>query len=207
MKLLIVTAVAAEADAVRRGLSADHDVAAVGVGPAAAAAGTARLLAQATTPYRGVINAGVAGGLAGRVGIGDTIVATEALSAELGVALPDRFQPLDELGFGSNVVTCDPALTDGVPGHRGVVLTLATITGTPEIAATLATRYPTALAEAMEGFGVATAAAQAGLPFAEIRTVSNAVGDRDVAGWDWDAGFGALSTAMAALPTIGSIKE
>lgn len=198
MKLLIVTAVDAEADAVRRGLSGDHDVAVIGVGPAAAAAGTARLLAT-QGPYDGVINAGVAGGLAGRVDIGDTVIATESVSAELGVALPDRFQPLDELGFGSNTVTCDPSLTARVPGTRGVVLTLATITGTPSLAAALAQRYPRALAEAMEGFGVATAARQARLPFAEIRTVSNRVGDRDVAGWDWDAGFHALATAAKAL--------
>lgn len=200
MKLLIVTAVSAEADAVRRGLSGDHDVVAVGVGPAAAAAGTARILAG-NGHYDGVVNAGVAGGLAGRVGIGDTVVATESISAELGVALHDRFQPLDELGFGGNSVACDPALAARVAGARGVILTLATITGTPELAASLAERYPGALAEAMEGFGVATAARQAGLPFVEIRTVSNSVGDRDVAGWDWDAGFDALAVAAEALST------
>lgn len=199
MKLLIVTAVAAEADAVRRGLSADHDIAVVGVGPASAAAGTARLLADGKR-YDGVINAGVAGGLDSRVTIGDTVIGTAALSAELGVALPDRFQPLDELGFGTNTIACDPALTTGVTGRHGVILTLATITGTPQLATSLAGRYPDALAEAMEGFGVATAARDAGLPFAEIRTVSNAVGDRDVSGWDWTAGFTALAAAAAALP-------
>ena len=31
----------------------------------------------------------------------------------------------------------------------------------------------------MEGFGVATAAALAGVPFAELRTISNAIGPRD----------------------------
>ncbi|WP_211354772.1 futalosine hydrolase [Stackebrandtia albiflava] len=203
MRLLIVTAVSAEADAVRRGLAPGHEVVSVGVGPAAAAAGTARAIATAAAEgvrYAGVVNAGVAGGLAGRVRIGDTIVATESVSAELGVALADRFQPLDELGFGTNTIGCDPALTRDVAGHRGAVLTLATITGTAELAGSLAARYPAALAEAMEGFGVATAARQAALPFAEIRTVSNAVGDRDVAGWDWDAGFAALAAAAATLP-------
>jgi futalosine hydrolase len=64
-RLLIVTAVAAEADAVRAGLTtSDIVVEPVGVGPAAAAAGTARLLA--TGRYRAVISAGIAGGLPGR---------------------------------------------------------------------------------------------------------------------------------------------
>ncbi len=54
--LLVVTAVEAEADAVRAGLDGRSTVAAVGVGPAAAAAGTARLLALAEAggrPYHG----------------------------------------------------------------------------------------------------------------------------------------------------------
>ncbi|MGH8879412.1 MAG: futalosine hydrolase, partial [Stackebrandtia sp.] len=63
----------------------------------------------------------------------------------------------------------------------------------------LAAAYPNALAEAMEGFGVATAAAEARLPFVELRTISNEVGDRDVAGWDWQAGFAALTKAVGEL--------
>lgn len=204
MKLLIVTAVDQERDAVVRGLNgADHDVVAVGVGPAAAAAGTARLLALAQTTgnrYDGVINAGVAGAFTGRADIGDVVVATDCVSAELGVALADRFQPLDELGFGSATAVCTAGLTAGVTGRRGQILTLATITGTFERAAELARTYPKAIGEAMEGFGVATAASAAKLPFAEIRTVSNTVGDRDVAGWNWRAGFDALSTAASQLP-------
>ncbi|GAB3964652.1 hypothetical protein GCM10027615_07780 [Plantactinospora veratri] len=54
--ILVVTAVAAEAEAVRAGLAGDTvTVAPVGVGPAAAAAGTARLIALAEAagrPYR-----------------------------------------------------------------------------------------------------------------------------------------------------------
>src|SRR5690606_11848495 len=74
MKLLIVTAVDAERDAVLRGIgAASHDVHTVGVGPAAAAATTARLLALAEccgTRYDGVVNAGIAGSLEGRAAIG-----------------------------------------------------------------------------------------------------------------------------------------
>ncbi|WP_415648635.1 futalosine hydrolase [Stackebrandtia soli] len=198
MKLLIVTAVDAERDAVLKGLSvADVDVLSVGVGPARAAAGTARLLA--TREYDAVINAGVAGALAGRAATGDIVLATASVSAELGVVDESGFTPLGALGFGSNRFDADPTLTAGVDGHRGEILTLATITGTAARADELATAYPDAIAEAMEGFGVATAADDAGIPFGEIRAISNAVGDRDVAGWDWEGGFAGLTLAAAAL--------
>ncbi|HZE40951.1 MAG TPA: futalosine hydrolase [Stackebrandtia sp.] len=203
MKLLIVTAVDEERDAVLKGLSGSaHDAYTVGVGPSAAAAGTARLLARAEAAgirYDGVVNAGIAGGLDGRVGAGDVVVAAAAVSPELGMVDESGFTPLGELGFGSNVAVCALRLAAKVTGTRGDVLTVATITGTRDEAARLAKSYPDAVAEAMEGFGVGTAAAQAGLPFVEVRSISNAVGDRDVAGWDWTGGFAALTKAMEEL--------
>jgi futalosine hydrolase len=90
-------------------------------------------------------------------------------------------------------------LTVAVEGVRGEILTLASITGSDGQAANLAHRYPDAVGEAMEGFGVATAAQQAGLPFAEIRTVSNFVGDRDVEQWDWGSALKSLTSAIREL--------
>lgn len=203
MKLLIVTAVDAERDAVLRGLSGTvHDVYTVGVGPAAAAAGTARLLALAEAAgigYDGVVSAGIAGGFAGRAAVGEIVVATASVSAELGVRTEAGFTPLGELGFGSEVAECALRLAAGVTGSRGEILTLSTITGSAERVAELTAAHPAALAEAMEGFGVATAAARARLPFIEIRAVSNAVGDRDRSGWDWQGAFEALTKAMGEL--------
>lgn len=203
MKLLIVTAVDAERDAVLRGLSGSvHDVYTVGVGPTAAAAATARLLASAEAAgdrYDGVVSAGIAGGLAERVNVGDVVVATASVAAELGVRTADGFTSLGKLGYGSAVAECAVRLTREVTGTRGEVLTLATITGTPDRAAELAAEHPDAVAEAMEGFGVATAAAGARLPFAEIRAISNAVADRDTGNWGWEAAFGALTKAMGEL--------
>ncbi|MGH8791877.1 MAG: futalosine hydrolase, partial [Stackebrandtia sp.] len=129
----------------------------------------------------------------------ETVVAVRSVSPELGVAHDGGFKPLGELGFGSNVADCDARLTERVEARRGDVLTLSTITGHAALAERLAGDYPEALAEAMEGFGAATAAAQAGLPFAEIRAISNVVGDRDVASWDWQAGFAALTRAAKSL--------
>lgn len=201
MRILVVCAVVEEAQAVEAGRSLRHelDVLVAGVGPAAAAAATARAIAengQMGRAYDVVVNAGICGAFQGRARIGDVLIATDSVAAELGVALPWRFQPIDELGFGTNRIGCNTVLTVAVEGVRGEILTLSSITGSDGLAANLAHRYPDAIGEAMEGFGVATAAQQAGIPFAEIRTVSNFVGDRDVEHWDWGTALKALTAAM-----------
>ena len=197
MKLLIATAVAAERDAVRAGVTApDIDVVAVGVGPAAAAAGTARLLARQR--YDAVISAGIAGGIPGRAGIGDVVIATRSVAADLGAESPDGFLPMSQLGFGDEVIT--PDLTLRHPAAvTGAVLTLSTVTGTQQTAEVLAQRYPDAVAEAMEGFGVATAARGAGVRFGELRAVSNLIGPRDKSAWRVAHALDALTAAIATV--------
>jgi futalosine hydrolase len=193
--ILVVTAVEAERDAVRRGLPEQStvDVVAVGVGPAAAAAGTAWHLARAGGVYTVTVCAGIAGGLVGRTRIGEVVVATRSVAADLGADGPEGFIPLDELGFGpTSLPTTDVPLI----GVRGAILTVSTVTGSG--AAALAARYPDAVAEGMEGFGVARAALLAGVPFAEVRAISNVVGPRDRSAWR-------IGDALDALAKIGPV--
>jgi futalosine hydrolase len=208
MNLLVVTAVEAEAKAVRAG--ADHDlvmVEPVGVGPAAAAAGTARLLALAEAagrPFRAILSAGIAGGFAGRAGIGATVIGVRSIAADLGAESADGFLPIERLGFGSSVRAADNGLVERLTAAlphavTGDVLTLATVTGTAGTAARLADAHPAAVAEAMEGFGVACAAAAAGVPFVELRTVSNVIGPRDRSAWRLADAFAALTAAAKSL--------
>lgn len=209
--LLVATAVAAERDAVLAGFPPDRrqvTVATVGVGPAAAAAGTARLLALAEAagkPYRAVISAGVAGGFAGRgAPVGATVLAARSEQADLGAESPDGFQPLDQLGLGEVAVIADETLLGqlraGLPqAVVGTVLTVATVTGTAARARALAGAQPEAVAEAMEGYGVGCAAATAGAGFAELRTISNLVGPRDRQAWRIGDALAALTAAAAAL--------
>lgn len=186
---------------------ADVVVATIGVGSAEAAAATARLLAFAEAagrPYAAVISAGIGGGLPGRAVIGDTVVATRSIAADLGADSPDGYLPIEELGFGNSVTDADTALVallrEVLPtALTGDVLTVNTVTGTADRAADLTSRHPSARAEAMEGYGVAVAARAAGVPFAELRTISNPVGPRDRASWNLPAAFTALTAAFTAL--------
>jgi futalosine hydrolase len=187
-------------------------VAAVGVGPAAAAAGTARLLALAEAagrPYRAVVSAGIAGGFTGRAGIGAVVIATASVQADLGADSPAGFQPLAALGLGPHAAEVDPelraVLRRELPGAvTGQVLTVATVTGTGTRAAALAAHHPEAVAEAMEGYGVGCAAAGARVPFAELRTVSNLVGPRDRSKWRLDEALRDLSVAAPALAALAA---
>ncbi|MFE9424476.1 futalosine hydrolase [Kitasatospora sp. NPDC006697] len=202
-RLLVVVAVAAEAEAVLAAAPAGRlAVVTAGVGPAAAAAATA--FALAAEPHPLVISAGIAGGFAPLAPVGATVVADRMVAADLGAQTPEGFLDVAELGFGT-VVHTPPAATAALLARAtgavlGPVLTVSTVTGSAERAAELTRRHPGAVAEAMEGFGVAEAAARHGVPVLELRTVSNPVGPRDRAAWRIGEALAALGRAFAALP-------
>jgi futalosine hydrolase len=249
LRVLVVTAVAAEANSVAGGLvgcaarssrplPSGHtvtshlltgqsrarltgpaapavDVMAAGVGPAAAAVGAATALATAPYPYDLVVIAGIGGGFAPRAPLGSLVVSDSIVAADLGADTPDGYLPVEELGFGRSVHTPPAALTarvtdavrgSGVPCLLAPVLTVSTVTGTAARAAELAARHPRAGAEAMEGFGVAEAAAAYGVPAVEIRAVSNTVGPRDRAAWRIGEALDALRAAFEPLST-GFFRE
>jgi len=204
--VLVVTAVDAERDMVLSGLALppdDASVVAVGVGPAAAAAGTARALAAAT--YDAVICAGIAGGFAGRTTIGGVAIATACVAADLGAESPDGFLSLDELGFGTARCPVDPVLVDRLRAAlpdavTGEIVSVSTVTGTVRGTEALLVRHPYAVAEAMEGFGAGTATALwPPVAFAELRTISNLVGPRDRGSWRIPAALTSLRDAFSTL--------
>ncbi|MFD7090202.1 futalosine hydrolase [Streptomyces sp. NPDC056652] len=245
MRVLVVTAVAAEADSVAAGLDrfagagvreltggyemTTHaqftprpgsvripvvEVLAGGAGPAAAAVATATALAASPydPPYDLVISAGIGGGFAPHAPLGSLVVADTIIAADLGADTPDGYLPVEELGFGRSVHAPPAALTarlskvlDADPRVRSVlapVLTVTTATGTAARTAELTARHPRAAAEAMEGFGVAEAAAAHSVPCAEIRAISNTVGPRDRASWRIGEALDALRYAFTLLTPV-----
>ncbi|MCX4823933.1 futalosine hydrolase [Streptomyces sp. NBC_01142] len=226
MRVLVVTAVAAEADSVAAGLTGpapdarrlpggyalsrhspslvEVDVLAGGVGPAAAAASAATALAL--DAYDLVVSAGIGGGFAPHAPLGSLVVADAIVAADLGAETPDGYLPVDELGFGRSVHRPPAELSARIAKSLGAVyapvLTVSTVTGTAARAAELSARHPRAAAEAMEGFGVAEAAAAHCVPVLEIRAVSNAVGPRDRAAWRIGEALGSLRYAFQLLVPV-----
>nr|WP_277611479.1 futalosine hydrolase [Streptomyces scabichelini] len=214
MRILVATAVPAERDAVARAFTAathrtTYDVLAVGVGSAAAAASTATALTTAAltgNPYGLVVSAGIGGGFQPEAPLGSLVLSDEITVVDLGAETPDGFVPVTELGFGAVSHRPPESLVRevaAVTGARtGTVLTVNTVTGSAERAAELRRRHPRALAEAMEGFGVAEAAAAHTVPVLELRAVSNPVGPRDRAAWRIGDALAALTEAFGKLAPV-----
>jgi futalosine hydrolase len=228
--ILVVCAVEFERDAVvhNLGLASSIDVAALngvsletaartlhvfhsGAGPVPAAITTTKLLAFGPE-YELVVNAGIAGGFRGRANIGDIVLADQVIAADQGVVTDEGFSPLRTIGLAGN-----GGYAIGNIEHRarlasgpyrllaGDIVTLSCMTGTDARAAELAARYPRAVAEAMEGYGVIEATRRdyertgRDIPFAEIRAISNIIGRRDTSTWNIPVAVGALANAMSTL--------
>jgi futalosine hydrolase len=226
VRVLVVTAVPAERDAVTRAFgdgsgggpgtrahrvpgaelhrAGPFDVLAGGAGPAAAAAATAFGLASG--PYGLVVSAGIGGGFAPAAPVGSLVVASGIVAADLGAETPGGFVPVTGLGFGRDRFTPPPARVRAVAAATGAlaaeILTVSTVTGTADRAAALIAAHPGAAAEAMEGFGVAEAADRVGTPALEIRAVSNAVGPRDRDAWRIGDALAALTEAFGKLAPV-----
>ncbi|MFE3633881.1 futalosine hydrolase [Streptomyces sp. NPDC059168] len=225
-RVLVATAVPAERDAVAGAFPGEavavrlpgaglvrvrggHDLLAAGVGPALAAASTATALTAAALtgrPYDLVISAGIGGGFPPEAPLGSLVVADAITVADLGARTADGFLPVTELGFGTVTHRPPESLVRGISratgAHTGTILTVSTVTGTAARAAELRTRHPHALAEGMEGFGVAEAAAAHGVPVLEIRAVSNPVGPRDRAAWRIGEALTALTEGFGKLTPV-----
>lgn len=204
-EFLLVTAVDAEREAVQR-RSESLSVIATGAGPASAATGAAWMLAS--EPYELVVSLGIGGGFAPQAPVGSVVVSTRTVPADLGAGSPDGFLPISELGFAPQVDDPDEEWTRqivvalkeaGLNVVTGAVLSVSTVTGTAERTAELVARHPDAAAEGMEGYGVATAATMANVPFVEIRTVSNVVGPRDRDAWRIDQALDLLAVVGEVL--------
>jgi futalosine hydrolase len=228
-RLVVVCAVDAEADAVVAGLATpirvslsgvparrcEHDgvtvdVVTAAVGPAAAAAVTAAALAGGD--HHGAISMGIAGAFVDAgAGVCDLVVADRIVYADLGVQTDEGFLPIDSLGFGDATHSSEPpptvvgelaarARAAGITTCIGPVLTLTTFTGTDARALELRDRHG-AVAEAMEGAGLATACALTGAVALELRTMSNLVGSRDRNAWDLPGSLLALTAVAQACLT------
>ena len=144
--------------------------------------------------------------------IGSVVLADRSVLADQGLAEPGRFVPTAEMGFGafsdqSDAIAADAALlnalapaVDPAVDSIGPIATVSTCSGTDDLASAIAARTA-ALAEAMEGAAVGLAAQRAGLPFAEVRVISNTTGDRANQVWDLDGALAVLAKVFGPAQT------
>lgn len=213
MRLLIITAVDAEASAI--GGHDDVLVVAGGIGRTNAACATTEAIVR-QGPFELVISAGIAGALPGSgLALGDVVVASECAYVEEGLVTPEGFGDMRALrfplgDFEGNRVPVDAALREsmrsaiGAACRAGPIATVATCSGA-DGAAVEVVRRTGALAEAMEGAAVVHAARRLGVRGIEIRAISNTTGNRSSQRWDVPLALSALGAAVgAAIATVRS---
>ena len=207
MRLLIVTSVPAEAEAI--GLHDGVEIIVSGIGRTNAAAATTEAMICGG-PIDAVMGAGVAGVLPGEdLHVRATVVATSCVYVEEGLIAPTGFADMGAMGFSlgdfeGNAVPVDARLLALLaPRFRtGPIATVATCSGTDAAAREVVARTR-AVAESMEGAAVVHAARRLGVPAGELRAISNTTGDRHRQHWDLPAALRALGdavgTALAAI--------
>ncbi len=172
---------------------ADHplDVLTTGVGMVATAVWTSRQLL--TSRYDFALNLGVCGSFRRDIAVGTVVHVVRDRLSELGAEDGARFLTIQEMGLlggdefpfrGGELVNGAPppcATLAAVPAVRGI--TVNTVHGEEQSIAAAAERFG-ADVESMEGAAFMYACLVAGVPFAQLRAVSNIVERRNRAAWD-----------------------
>jgi len=184
--------------------------------------------AQALTAFlethspQAVLQVGVGGAyrLSG-LGVGDLAVAASETYADAGVATPDGWRPLDLIGIPVlrtgeediyNVIPVDTSLAtkaasaleemDGLKVQSGPFATVQQCSGVADLGDVVAERFK-AICENMEGAAAAHLAALYGVPFLEVRAISNLVENRDLSKWDLPGAASRVqSAALTLLPRL-----
>lgn len=154
----------------------DHPGLVCGVGPVEAAAATARALAL--DPPATVVHVGIAGGHG--ITPGGVIVGSESVYCDIAAEIPviDRISPDAQL-----LEVVRAALPDALTLPIGTSAAVGGVASGVRV-------------EAMEGFGVLRACAQAGVPAIEIRAVSNEITEADRGRWRIGRALEALAEAI-----------
>lgn len=184
-----------------------HDLylAHLGVAKVNTAAGLALAL-HTIAPGR-VVQFGIGGAFVGSgLGLEQVALATQETHLDTGVQLEDGWHDMATLGFPLvrehfNVFPTDPALTQTLAALTHATPcafgTSETVTGSFAHAEVLYGRFGVAV-ESMEGAAAAQVCTALGIPFAELRSVSNVVGERDKSRWALRGAVQAVNQAVLA---------
>lgn len=178
------------------------------------AAGAVGLLARVSTD-RVVVSAGLGGALPGQaLSIGDTVIASESVYGDEGVETPEGFETLDQIGFPlgpfpNGRIMGDPTALEAIRplcDHVGPVATVSTCSGTDARAEAIARRTG-AIAEGMEGAAIGHVCARLGIPFVEVRVISNTTGNRASQQWDLRGSLSKLGAVTARIVGALTVRD
>ena len=195
-----------------------------GFGPVAAAARTSQLIAADRPEH--VLLVGIAGAIGNCLTVGTAWSFDEVVCYGVGVGTGDAFTVAGELGWhqwaGEDDSLKPPATAESD------LLPLATCPAKPEVRqqnpplqlltccagsncqndVELRSRcFPKAIAEDMEGYGVALACSLANVPLTIVRGISNVAGDRDKSRWQVERALDAAADLAVRLIADSSLPS
>jgi futalosine hydrolase len=221
--VILVAAAPSELSAILIGLDADPSPPALwqiarprsdihllhcGVTKSNAAGALARTLSGPELPSA-VINLGIAGSLPGTtppLPPGTALAASASVFADEGLTSDIGYQSIAQMGFplnqaGTASYAADAVLLDALRSHVdavGPIACVSTCSGTDALAREVAHRTG-AVAECMEGAALALICARIGVPFCEVRTISNFTGARAAQAWDIPKALARLTNVVRAV--------
>src|SRR5215472_1821797 len=195
--VLVLAATALESKLLQ---SSDAKVVVTGIGAVNTAHALTQHLAKNGTPSL-VVQTGVAGAyVPADVAVGSVLLADTEIYGDLGVLTPHGWCPMEEIGIplleaslshparfnyfplDARLVERAEAAAGELVERTGKFLTVSQVTGVRAVGDVLYKRFG-ALCESMEGAAAAHICAMHGVPFLEVRGVSNLVEDRDRGKW------------------------
>jgi futalosine hydrolase len=182
-RILLVAATEGEIAGLRPDLKPHVDVLVTGVGMVATAARCARALAL--TPYALALNAGICGTFDRTIALGTVVHVVRDQIAELGAEDADAFVTIEEIQLPAEwtFVNSAPPAIDALRALPAVnAITVNTVHGNERSIATVIDRFRPEV-ESMEGAAFMSACLLSGVPFAQVRAVSNVVERRNRGAW------------------------
>jgi futalosine hydrolase len=183
-----------------------------GIGPINAAYALGRLIGERGGRFVGVLNIGIAGAFSfDEHQRGDPVIVDREIWPEFGLWTEEGLDPrglgLPHGSAGGGTIWNDLPLhpTENARAmglqlpegwKRATSITVAGVSGSLHRAESLRLAH-SASVENMEGFAMGWACSMAGLPFLELRVISNVVGDRT--SWDLKGALGSLGCSVKQL--------
>ena len=156
--------------------------------------------------YDLVIQAGIAGSFDQSMPLGEVLLVRQDNFADVGISEKDHFHTIFEKGFAdgnsfpftNGWLNSNGALADRFTLQKVKAITVNTVTDNKIQIDQLVEKYDPQI-ESMEGAALHYVCLQENIPFIQVRSVSNYVGERDKAKWNMKEAIDNLNKELAII--------
>ena len=164
--------------------------------------------------YDAIIQAGIAGSFSNEISLGETVLVKKDVFADQGVlenkqyySLPDAgLSDKDEWPYTNGWLVNENKALELFDLKKVNALTIHTISDDSKMTSHYLLKYQSAI-ESMEGAAFHYVCLQEKIPFIQMRSISNRVGERDKSKWKIKQAIDSLNTALEHLVRGLSVSQ